>query len=60
MPTVHPVATPPAPGDPSRPAVGAATALLDAYQPGDHFLSTPTVPSSRTASGPPSPPATPR
>ncbi|MFD4135977.1 isochorismate synthase, partial [Streptomyces goshikiensis] len=42
MPTVHPVATPPAPGDPSRPAVGAATALLDAYRPGDHFLSTPT------------------
>ncbi|MER8092370.1 isochorismate synthase [Streptomyces goshikiensis] len=42
MPTVHPVATPPAPGDPSRPAVGAATALLDAYRPGDHFLATPT------------------
>ncbi|MEU8778350.1 isochorismate synthase [Streptomyces sp. NPDC048606] len=42
MPTVHPVATPPAPGDPSAPAVGAATALLDAYRPGARFLATPT------------------
>ncbi|MFD7911092.1 isochorismate synthase DhbC [Streptomyces sp. NPDC059752] len=42
MPTVHQVATPPAPADPVHPSVGAATTLLDAYRPGARFLATPT------------------
>ncbi|MER5778344.1 isochorismate synthase [Streptomyces sp. NPDC002039] len=42
MPTVHPLAAPPAPGAPAHPAVGAATGLLDAYRAGDRFLATPT------------------
>ncbi|MFD4243585.1 isochorismate synthase DhbC [Streptomyces sp. NPDC058525] len=42
MPTVHEVATPPAPADPAHHSVGAATALLDAYREGSRFLATPT------------------
>ncbi|MGW3584971.1 isochorismate synthase DhbC [Streptomyces rubiginosohelvolus] len=41
MSTASQVATHTAPADPAHPAVGAATSLLDAYAPGDHFLATP-------------------
>ncbi|MBW3709320.1 isochorismate synthase, partial [Streptomyces griseus] len=41
MSTASQVATHTAPADPAHPAVGAATSLLDAYTPGDHFLATP-------------------
>lgn len=41
MPTVHQVATSPAPAAPTHPSVGAATALLDAYGTGARFLATP-------------------
>ncbi len=39
--TASQVATHVPPADPAHPAVGAATSLLDAYAPGDHFLATP-------------------
>ncbi|MFE6773025.1 isochorismate synthase DhbC [Streptomyces fimicarius] len=41
MSTASQVATHTAPAEPAHPAVGAATSLLDAYTPGDHFLATP-------------------
>ncbi|MFE3474532.1 MULTISPECIES: isochorismate synthase DhbC [unclassified Streptomyces] len=41
MSTASQVATHVPPADPAHPAVGAATSLLDAYAPGDHFLATP-------------------
>ncbi|MFD7496255.1 isochorismate synthase DhbC [Streptomyces sp. NPDC059832] len=41
MSTAPQVATHVPPADPTHPAVGAATSLLDAYTPGDRFLATP-------------------
>ncbi|ARF70963.1 isochorismate synthase [Kitasatospora albolonga] len=41
MSTASQVATHVSPADPAHPSVGAATSLLDAYTPGDHFLATP-------------------
>ncbi|MEU0918218.1 isochorismate synthase DhbC [Streptomyces cyaneofuscatus] len=41
MSTASQVATHVPPADPAHPSVGAATSLLDAYTPGDHFLATP-------------------
>ncbi len=41
MSTAPQVATHTDPADQAHPAVGAATSLLDAYAPGDHFLATP-------------------
>ncbi|MFH8585274.1 isochorismate synthase DhbC [Streptomyces celluloflavus] len=42
MPTAPEVATHVPAAGPAHPAVGAATALLDGYSPGDRFLATPT------------------